>query len=440
MPSAGKLLSGFFLGLVLISATGLAQEEPEEISSQPPPPEVLLQQADSALQSEDFAAASAALEAYLAQVPEDFRAKFNLALAFSMTGRQGDAIRLYREVLAQQADLVPPRVNLGILLLQQGNAAEALEEFRLVLADQSDHWAAQVNLAGALVALDRAPEAADAYQRALELRPDDAPTHLAYGKVLASLDAPDAERQLRRAMELDPSQEEAKLVLAGVLAERAAQDADTLTEAISLHQELLATHPDHIDLRIRLADLYLSQKRIAEAVQELETARGAIPNDALLNRALLDLYLEAKENKKAQILLPGVLTQNPGDPSLHMLQGSLFMEERKYPDAAAAFRRAVELDPQEIEGFTNLASALYLMKDYEGTILALENVAALGKDTAGSYFVRAISLDKLGLKEPAYDNYQRFLETSEQKHPDQEFQARQRLIVLERELKSSRGR
>jgi tetratricopeptide (TPR) repeat protein len=435
MPSSGKIQSILLLVLVFISGRCFAQETSGHAPASPPPPEVLLQQADAALQSEDFAAASTSLEAYLAQVPGDFRAKFNLALAFSMTGRQGDAVRLYRDVLTQQPDLVPAHANLGILLLEQGKAAEALEQFHLVLAEQPDHWAARINLAGALVALNRTADAAAAYERALELKPDDAPTHLAYGKILVTLDPGAAEQRLRRAIELDPSQEEARLMLADLLAERASQGADALSEATSIYQELLAAHPERASLRIRLADLYLRQKRVPDAVQELEKARAALSDDSGVNRALLDLYLEAKENQKAHRLLLDMLAQNPGDTNLHMLQGSLFMEERRYSAAAAAFRRAVELEPQEVAGFTNLASALFLMKDYEGTVSALETVASLGKDTSGTYFVRAVSLDHLGLKDAAYDNYEMFLATSEEKTPNQEFQARQRLIVLGRELK-----
>jgi len=440
MTAAGRLAAGFLLVLFLVVEISPAQDQQnptEPPPAQSPTPEELLQQANAALQQEDYATASAVLETYLAKEPEDYRAKFNLALAFSMTGRQGDAIRLYREILVQQAELVPARVNLGILLLQQGNAAEALQEFELVVAQQPDHWAAQVNRAGALLALHRNSEAAQAYQRALQLNRDHAPTHLAYGKVLATLDPAAAEPPLRRALELDPSLEEAKLVLAGVLVDRAAQGADTLTEAVSMYREMLRDHPDDTAVRLRLADIFLSQQRLPEAIQELEVARAATPADAELNRALLEVYLQAKEHAKAQALLPDVLAQDPGDANLHMLQGSLLMEQRQYPAAAEAFRRAIELAPRQAQGYSNLASALYLMKDYEGTIRALEDVAALGMDTAGSYFVRAITLDRLGLKDAAYDNYQKFLATDERKNPDQEFQARQRLIVLERELKRS---
>ncbi|MBI4480921.1 MAG: tetratricopeptide repeat protein [Acidobacteria bacterium] len=407
--------------------------------AQPPSQQAedLLQQADAALQKEDYASASAALETYLAQKPEDYRARFNLALAYSMTGRQGEAIRLYQEILLQQADLIPARVNLGILLLQQGNSAEALVQFERVVDRQPDHWAAQVNRAGALLALERNAEAAQAYQRALELKPDHAPTHMAYGQLLATTDPAAAESHLRRALELDPALEDAKLALAGVLEDRAAKGADTLGEAVTIYQQLLAAHPDQSSLRIHLGEIYLHQKRYPDVIRELEAVRSGGSKAESVNRALLEAYLQAKANDKALALLPELLAQNPGDADLHMLNGSLLMEKRQYPDAAASFRRAIELAPQSPQGHTNLASALYLMKDYEGTVAALASVAALGQDTAGSYFLRAISLDKLGMKAPAYDNYQMFLESDGKKNPDQEFQARQRSVVLGRELKRS---
>ncbi|HEY7680039.1 MAG TPA: tetratricopeptide repeat protein, partial [Terriglobia bacterium] len=63
-------------------------------------PEELLQQADAALQKQDYAAAAQALETYLARNPQDYRAKFNLAYAYSLTARRSEAIRQYEEVLA----------------------------------------------------------------------------------------------------------------------------------------------------------------------------------------------------------------------------------------------------------------------------------------------------------------------------------------------------
>ena len=398
----------------------------------------MLQQADAAIKREDWAAAAELLERYVAADPADYRAKFNLALACSMIGRQGDAIRLYRE-LADAHDLVPARVNLGMLLLQAGSTAEALAQFEQVVAKQPDHWAAQVNRAAALTVLNRIAEAKQAYERALALDPDHALTHLAYAKLLAPNEPANAEQHLRRALELDGSVEEARLLLADALVASASpEDTVRLDEAAAIYREALQRQSPDIDankLRLRLADIYLSQHRLPEAIRELEGARAAGEPSFELNHTLLEAYVEAKQLDKALALIPEVLRQNEQSEDVYLLLGSIRMERRQYREAASAFLRVTEIEPQRAEGYTNLASALYLLRDYQGTLAALGKVAELGLDTAGTYFLRAITMDKLDLKQPALDNYRQFLASDEQKNPDQEFQARQRVEILQRELR-----
>jgi tetratricopeptide (TPR) repeat protein len=396
--------------------------------------EELLQQADAALQKEDYAAAVTPLESYLATEPQNYNARFNLALAYSVVGRQSEAIVQYQQVLAQMPELVPARLNLGILLLQQGSAAAALEQFQRVIEQQPDHWAGQVNRAAALVALNRLPEARQAYEQALRLKPGDAQTHLAYVKVLGPGD-PAAERHLRQALQLDPSLEEASLLLASVLEGRAVGESGTLDEAAGIYRKLIEAHPERGDVRLRLGEILLVQGHTEEAVRELEAARAVGAAGPALSDTLLQAYLKTKQTDAALALLPELIAQQENNSELRFLEGTLRMEKRQYAEAAEAFRRAAALDPQSAPAYTNLASALYLLKDYAGTIAALERVAALGKDTAGSYFLRAIALDKLEQKATALENYQRFLAINERKDSDQEFQARQRVRVLEREVR-----
>ena len=58
----------------------------------------------------------------------------------------------------------------------------------------------------------------------------------------------------------------------------------------------------------------------------------------------------------------------------------------------------------------------------------------LGENTPGNWFFRAIILDKLKQLKPALEAYQKFLSLSQGKNPDQEFQARQRARIIQREL------
>jgi hypothetical protein len=66
-------------------------------------------------------------------------------------------------------------------------------------------------------------------------------------------------------------------------------------------------------------------------------------------------------------------------------------------------------------------------------LAALDKVHNLNAETEGDFYYRAMVLDKLHNVKPALANYQRFLQLSQGKHPDQEFIARQRSRILEKE-------
>jgi len=63
---------------------------------------------------------------------------------------------------------------------------------------------------------------------------------------------------------------------------------------------------------------------------------------------------------------------------------------------------------------------------------------ALGAEAPGNLFFRALTHDRLQQRPEAIENYNKFLATSQGKFPDQEFQARQRVRILENELRKKR--
>ena len=415
-------------------------------------PQELLQQADAALQKEDYATAAAVLETYLAQQPEDYRAEFNLALAYSLTGRRAEAIRFYKNVLSREKELTAAHRNLGILLLQDGNPTEAVDYFRFVAGKEPLDVPAHLNLGEALALAERVPEARETYEKVLQLQPDHVTALLALAELLAETDPAAAERHLRHALQVDSSLDDARLRLAALLEARATAGTETLAEAAEIYLQHLEKYPGRNDLRQRLGQLYLHQNRFSAAAEQLEAARAAGGasgdlSEADLSEALLQAYLQDQEKEKAEALLREMLLQAQNEapnntantPDRYskwfLLYGRLQMDKMEYQRAAEAFFRVTELQPEQAEGYTNLASAFYLLKNYGAVVKALEKVAELKEDTAGTYFLRAISLDKLRVLEAALENYQRFLELDQGKNPNQQFQARERIKVLTLELK-----
>lgn len=449
---AGVASAALFVAMVA-HAQAPRQAAPQQAPAQALQQSVdpLLQQADAALNKKDYAAAAQALETYLAKNPADYRAEFNLAYAYSLSGRRAEAIAHYKNVIARQPDLVPARLNAGILLLDSGSAEEAAANLRVVAEKEPENVAASFYLAESLAALKRVPEASEAYERVLQKKPDDARAHLGYGRLLEGSNPAKAEEHLRRAAELDPSLDEASLRLAALVEARASANPDALREPAGIYQHYLEKHPERADLRIRLGEIYLAQKQFAAAASELEKARTGGDASLPLARDLLTAYLKEAEapvatpqnvaaiKEKAIALVQEILSKEPRNPEMHLLYGSLRMEKKQYPEAAVEFREATKLQPDSPEGFKNLASAFYLMEKYQATVEALQRVSELQADNAGTYFLRAICLDKLHIRRAAFENYQNFLKSDGGKNPDQEFQARTRSRILDLEIKKGMG-
>jgi tetratricopeptide (TPR) repeat protein len=109
-------------------------------------------------------------------------------------------------------------------------------------------------------------------------------------------------------------------------------------------------------------------------------------------------------------------------------------DERKFVPAAQQFQEAIRVRQDSREAWNELAGMLILSEDYGRALAALDKVRQLGEDTPANYYFRAIILDKMHEYQPALENYQKFLALSQGKNPDEEFKARQRSRIIQREL------
>lgn len=91
---------------------------------------------------------------------------------------------------------------------------------------------------------------------------------------------------------------------------------------------------------------------------------------------------------------PAATTGDRAD--LLWLQGSRLLERKRFPQAIAAMREALELEPSRLVGRLNLAAALYLVKEYEEAITHLRYVLALEPQNTVALMNLAASLDATG--------------------------------------------
>jgi tetratricopeptide (TPR) repeat protein len=106
------------------------------------------------------------------------------------------------------------------------------------------------------------------------------------------------------------------------------------------------------------------------------------------------------------------------------------MHQLNYPEAQAVLLKAVQINPNLVQAYSDLAYAADQNKNYQLTIRALDARAKIQPETPGTLFLRATAYDNLRLYKPAAENYKLFLKAANGKYPDQEFQARHRLKAI----------
>lgn len=377
-----------------------------------------------ALDRQQFAQAEQIFTKLTTQDPKDYTAFFNLALAESGLQKRDEAISDYRKVLDLKPNLFEAELNLGILYLRKRQSGDAVPLLEDAVKQKPDQPRPKRYLADALLASGKAAEARDLYKQVLAVDPKLATAELGLGQSLVALGALDeAAPHYRQAATLDGNLKSYLLELASAF-EKANRPADAVA--------LLKEFPSDIAAREELGRLYLSLNRPGDAVTEFQASVAASPIPAN-QLALATAYLKNNQPDLAAPILERALAANPNDYDLHMVVGRLRRDRHGYVEAAKEFTTAARIKPDSVEAWNEAAAAFVLSNQYGEALAALDKVHSLNGDTPGDLYYRAIVYDKLHQVKQALASYQRFLESSSGKFPDQEFIARQRSRILANE-------
>jgi tetratricopeptide (TPR) repeat protein len=361
----------------------------------------------------------------IAADPKDYSLHFNLALAYSFMGKNAEAIPEYKKTLALKPDLYEAELNLGISLLREKQPAEAALYLTPAVAQNPKEYRANYYLATALLGTGGFVKAEQSYAAALAINPKSPDAELGLAHALAAENKlEDSSGHFKKAADLNTNYRDDLLELAGMY-EKAKQPE----QAIAIYQQF----PENPGAQERLGTLLLKAGKPADAIPCFQIAVAKSPTEA--NRAALaEAYLKNNEPNKAQPVVEQILAADPDNFEIRMLHGRLIRDQRKFPDAAAEFERATKLMPDSEQAWSELAGVLVMEDNYQPALAALDRIAALHAEKPGHVFLRAIVLDKLRDLKPAVESYQRFLQLSQGQNPNQEWQAQQRIKLLQKEL------
>lgn len=384
-----------------------------------------LEQGRKALEARQNEQAAELFRKAVAADDKDYAAHFHLGLAESLLQHDPEAITEFERTLALKPGLYQAELNLGMLLFRDKREADAVPHLQNAVSQKPGEFRPNYYLGESLLKTGKPDEAQPYFEAALKINEKSAPAELGLARsLLARNQLPESEPHFRKAAELDPDFRDALLELAA-----AEEKSGRPKEAIAIYQQF----PANAGAQERLGELLIEDKQFAEAIPRLEKAVAESPTVA--NRlALATAYRMNKQPDKQDEQLQKAVATDSANYELRMILGRALRDERKLAPASAEFYAAAKLKPESVEAWNELASALIVNENYEQGLAALDRVRQLGKETPGNRYFRAITLDKLHQLPQALASYKEFLATSEGKFPDQEFAARQRIRIIEKEM------
>jgi len=393
------------------------------------PPE--LAQAENAIQKNDFPTAQSLLKKALTQDPKNYQAWFDLGFVENKLGHTDESIHAYRQSVAAKPDVFETNLNLG-LMLARGNSPEAQQFLRaatnLKPTDHVEEGQARAWLSLAHLLQNHKPdEALEAYQKAAALTPKDPEPHLASGLLQERLkNFPAAEAEYKQVLALDPPSTEAVIGLTNIY-----MKSGRVAEAEPLLRQLAAQRADDAGIHLQLGRVLAAQGKNDDAAIELQTALKLSPGDLEAQRDLADLLVQAGKLPEAEKSYRDILAGRPNEAELHQSLGEVLLKQKKFPEAQDEFLTAIKLKPSLAAAYGSLAVAADENKNYPLAIKALDERAKYLPELPVGYFMRATAYDHMRDFKQASQYYHRFLEVANGKYPDQEWQARHRLIAIE---------
>ena len=430
IASACVLLPGWF-------TQAAAQDFDTRTHTQAAPQSAEREKANAALEAHDYALAAKLLGPLAAANPKDVRVLYDLGSAQDALDEQSAAERNYRAAIAADATFCEPHVALGLLLARAGKADEARAELLAAVALEDADKLLRARAYRALARIDsktRPAAARDELLAALKFSAETPEDTLLTAELAAGAagGAQAAEAEYRRALSARPGDPGATAALAHLLMqEKRAAEAETLLTTA------LATHPEDPALTSQLAAVYAGEGKGAQAIPLVEALHRSQANDPAVTRLLANLYLQAGDDARALPLLEELTASNPDDGLLAEDRARALIHLKRYPEAQQVLARAVAQPshfptPSDLGNTAgDLAYVASVNGDPEGALQALQLRATVLPTSAPVLFLTAISHDKLHHVKLAQQAYREFLTASKGSNPDQEFEAKHRLVALE---------
>ena len=282
-----------------------------------------------------------------------------LAASHSARGDTRQALQVLEPLCRAQPAWAIARMDLGLALGRAGRGQEALSALREAVRLKPDLPRAWLALGDHLNATGDATGADEAFAWHIRYSNRD-PALLAAASALAENRIAEAEARLREHLKSAPTDVSAIRMLAEVAA-RLARDDD----AIRLLSRCLELAPSFHAARQNYAMVLNRAENSAEALQQVEILLALEPANPGYRNLKAVILCRLGEYSPAIEIYSCLLSEYPGQAKIWVSYGHALKTAGQQAQSIAAYRQAIELDPQLGEAWWSLANLKTFRFDFQ---------------------------------------------------------------------------
>jgi tetratricopeptide (TPR) repeat protein len=211
---------------------------------------------------------------------------------------------------------------------------QAIEQYKLALNADPDSAELSDALADLYFRADRVHDAETTAHAVLKTHPDDIDAHRLLGRIYL--------RQLGEGQNGGAS---------------TANSANVLDQAIGEFEKIVALQPKSVEDHMVLGQLYTVKHQSEKAEAEFKTAQAIEPESEEVVLNLARLYAESGDVQHAVKSIEAVPVDGRS-PKMEFTLGALYDQLKQPKDAIAAYKRADDLEPGDLQTMDALATAL----------------------------------------------------------------------------------
>jgi tetratricopeptide (TPR) repeat protein len=238
---------------------------------------------------------------------------------------------------------------------------------------------------------ETAQQAIEAYKKALALSPDSSVIKERLAEIYAkSQHIRDAVAEAQEALKLDPHYLDAHRLLARIYIRNLGDmssgeiQRENLDKAIEQFQAILTIEPDDSYSALWLARLYRFENQHGQAEKVLRGILQHEPDNGQALEQLSQLLIDEGRSQEAIALLTQAASDS-SEPEFYDLLGDAYSQQKDWPKAEEAYRRAVDEDPDEPNHRHGLAEALLEEEKYPQALEQFQKLTELEPGTYQNY-------------------------------------------------------